>query len=61
MKDSESSEVFAGDQLRHEIWNCIRRSGMESDVTAYQALGVLEIIKADIIESLEKLKREEHP
>lgn len=50
----EVPEVPASDQLRKEIHGLIRRYGQESDVTVYQALGVLEIVKLDLVEMLER-------
>lgn len=46
--------VPASDQLRHEIHEAIRRYGEESDATVYQAIGVLEIVKLDLVEMLDK-------
>jgi septum formation topological specificity factor MinE len=42
----------ANSQLRREILALIYRYGQESDVTVYSVLGVLDIVKADIIEKL---------
>ena len=42
----------AGSQLRRELFNVIRRYGKESAVTVYQAIGALEIVKADLIDGL---------
>jgi hypothetical protein len=43
----------ASAQLRHEIWNlCINRYGHESDITVWDTIGVLEIVKFDLIEAL---------
>ena len=52
MNTPESLEASA--QMRKEIKKVIRRYGEESDVTVYQALGVLEIVKSDLIEMLER-------
>jgi RecJ-like exonuclease len=49
-------DVPASDQLRKEIHLVIRRYGEESDVTVYQAVGVLEIGKLDLVEMLERAK-----
>lgn len=41
------------DQMRKEIHAVIYRYGQESDVTVYQSIGVLEIVKIDLVEMLE--------
>lgn len=41
-------------QLREEMYNMIIRYGKESDITVYQAIGVLEVLKFDLIEMLEE-------
>lgn len=41
-------------QLRTEIHAAIKRLGMESDLTFYQALGVLRVVEHDVIEQLTK-------
>lgn len=46
----ESQAVKASNQLRLEIDNVIDRYSDEADLTAYQVIGILEVIKADIIE-----------
>lgn len=50
----EPHAQVASDQLRRELHAVIRRYGQESDVTVYQAIGVLEIVKLDLVEMLEK-------
>ena len=40
--------------LRRELRAVIRRYGQESEVTVYQAIGVLEIVKLDLVDMLEK-------
>lgn len=52
----ESHNPVASDQLRRELHDVIRRYGQESDVTVYQAIGVLEIVKLDLVEMLEKAR-----
>lgn len=49
-------DASGSDQLRKELHDVIRRYGEESDVTVYQAVGVLEIVKVDLIEMLERAK-----
>lgn len=56
MSEPESSfqSLGASRLLRQEILNTIRRYGQESDVTVYQAIGVLEIVKLDLVEIMEQ-------
>lgn len=42
------------DQLRRELFSVIRRWSQESDVTLCEALGVLELLKADLLHLLEQ-------
>ena len=40
-------------QLRQEIWNlCVNRYGQESDITVWETIGVLEVVKADLMDAL---------
>lgn len=48
------TQQFPGNQMREEIWAVIHRYGAESEVSLYTTLGVLEIVKADLIDELEK-------
>jgi hypothetical protein len=41
------------DQLRRELFAVICRWSQESDVTLCEALGVLELLKADLLHLLE--------
>lgn len=41
-------------QVRQEIHAVIKRYGKESDLHAYQLIGILEVVKADILELLAK-------
>lgn len=56
--ERETSAPGASNQLRVEIRNLIRRYGRESDVTVYQAIGILEIVKLDLVDMLEKAREE---
>lgn len=53
---SDDQSVPASDQLRKQIHDVIRRYGQESELTVYQAVGVLEIVKLDLVEMLERRK-----
>lgn len=46
--------LTASNQLRREIHEVIRRYGQESNVTVYQAIGVLEIVKLDLVDMLQR-------
>lgn len=46
--------LTASNQLRREIHAVIRRYGQESAVTVYQAIGVMEIVKFDLVDLLKK-------
>lgn len=41
------------DQLRHELFLAIRRWSQESDITLCEAIGVLELLKVDLIQLLQ--------
>jgi hypothetical protein len=45
------------DQLRRELFAVICRWSQESDVTLCEALGVLELLKADLLHLLESPTR----
>lgn len=46
------------DQLRKEILAMVMRYGQESEITVYQTMGVLEMIKLDLIQTLERMDRD---
>jgi len=52
----EPHNPVASSQLRRELHDVIRRYGQESDVTFYQSIGVLEIVKIDLVDMLEKAR-----
>jgi hypothetical protein len=43
----------AADQLRRELFLAIRRWAQESDITLCEAIGVLELLKVDLITLLQ--------
>lgn len=43
----------ADNQLRHEIVELIQRYGVETNMTVYQAIGLLEVVKRDLLKLLE--------
>ena len=52
-EESHNLNAKASNQLRRELRAVIRRFGQESDVTVFQAIGVLEIVKLDLVDMLE--------
>lgn len=50
-RDSFGS-LQAPSQFRKEVLAIVRRYGQESDLTIYQALGALEVVKADLLDML---------
>lgn len=42
-----------GSQLREEIHAAITRSGLESELTVYQAIGALRIVEHDLLKMLD--------
>ena len=52
-------QVPASDQLRQQIHDVITRYGQESDITIYQAIGVLECVKMDLWDTLTKVRNGE--
>lgn len=50
--DPSDQSILATNQLHDEIEKLIHRYSKESDVTMYQVLGMLEIIKSDLIKEL---------
>jgi len=49
-------ETDSLDQLRRELLDLMRRYGQENDVTVYQAIGVIEIVKLDLMEKLKQAR-----
>lgn len=45
--------VNAGSMLRKELRSVIQRYGQESDVTVYQLIGCLEVVKQDVIDMMD--------
>lgn len=56
---SDESHTDAGSQFRMEIHAVIRRYSEESDLTVYQTLGALEVVKHDLINMMDSKKDEE--
>lgn len=54
MRSKTKTDGCASDQIVNEIGSVMRRYAHESDVTVYQLIGALEIVKSDLIEMLDK-------
>lgn len=59
MSDENDSNVQASNQLRAEIRSVLKRYGQESGITVYQAIGVLEVVKHDLVDMLEEAQQDE--
>jgi hypothetical protein len=53
MSEEDNFNVNAGNQLRDMLYKDIVRYAQESDMTAYQAIGVLESLKFDILNAMQ--------
>lgn len=51
---TEPNGTNASSQIRHAIHEVIRRYGQESDITLYQVIGVLEVVKLDLVDALDR-------
>lgn len=49
----------AGNQLRDTLFKDIVRYAQESDMTAFQAIGVLESLKYDLLKAMENTNNQE--
>jgi len=55
----ENFNCQAGNQLRQILYKDIVRYAHESDMTAYQAIGVLEALKYDLLKATESSDNQE--
>lgn len=53
---AENINLNGAATLRREILAMITRYGQESDISWYQILGTLEVVKSDVIEQMTKNK-----
>jgi hypothetical protein len=51
----------AGNQLRDTLFKDIVRYAQESDMTAFQAIGVLESLKYDLLKAMESTDNQQNP
>jgi hypothetical protein len=55
----ENFNCQAGNQLRQILYKDIVRYAHESDMTAYQVIGVLESLKFDLLNAMQTLAKED--
>jgi len=52
MSEEDNFNCKAGNQLRDTLYKDILRYAQESDMTAYQVIGVLESLKFDLLNAM---------
>jgi len=55
----ENFNCQAGNQLRQILYKDIVRYAHESDMTAYQVIGVLESLKYDLLNAMQNLSKDD--
>ena len=58
MSEEDNFHCQAGNQLRDTLYKDILRYAQESDMTAYQVIGVLESLKFDLLNAMRNLDAE---
>jgi hypothetical protein len=58
MSEEDNFHCQAGNQLRDTLYKDILRYAQESDMTAYQVIGVLESLKFDLLNAMRNLDTE---
>ena len=58
MSEEDNFNSKAGNQLRDTLYKDILRYAQESDMTAYQVIGVLESLKFDLLNAVRNLDEE---
>jgi hypothetical protein len=59
MSEEDNFNCKAGNQLRDTLYKDILRYAQESDMTAYQVIGVLESLKFDLLNAMRNVDNEE--
>jgi hypothetical protein len=59
MSEEDNFNSDAGNQLRETLFKDIVRYAKESDMTAFQAIGVLESLKYDLLNAMREMDNEE--
>ena len=60
MSEENNFNCQAGNQLRDTLYKDILRYAQESDMTAYQAIGVLESLKFDLLNAMSNATKEQN-
>jgi len=58
MSEEDNFHCHAGNQLRDTLYKDILRYAQESDMTAYQVIGVLESLKFDLLNAMRNVNTE---
>ena len=58
MNEEDNFNCKAGNQLRDTLYKDILRYAQESDMTAYQVIGVLESLKFDLLNAMRNVNKE---
>jgi len=59
MSEENNFNSDAGNQLRETLFKDIVRYAKESDMTAFQAIGVLESLKYDLLNAMREASNED--
>lgn len=59
MNEEDNFNSDAGNQLRETLFKDIVRYAKESDMTAFQAIGVLESLKYDLLNAMREASSED--
>jgi hypothetical protein len=59
MSEENNFNCQAGNQLRQILYKDIVRYAYESDMTAYQVIGVLESLKYDLLNAMQNLSKDD--
>jgi len=59
MSEEDNFNCKAGNQLRDTLYKDILRYAHESDMTAYQVIGVLESLKFDLLNAMTNAVKEQ--
>ena len=59
MSEEDNFNSDAGNQLRETLFKDIVRYAKESDMTAFQAIGVLESLKYDLLNAMREANTED--
>jgi hypothetical protein len=59
MSEEDNFNCKAGNQLRDTLYKDILRYAHESDMTAYQVIGVLESLKFDLLNAMQNAGKDE--